>query len=103
MARFRSGDLQVETKPDTTPVTEADRAAERAIRDRLAQARPGHGLVGEEFGPEGSAAVRWIIDPIDGTMNYVWGIPVWGSLIGLEADGEMVVGVVSANAAMCSA
>ncbi len=98
MARFRSGDLEVETKPDTTPVTEADRAAERSIRDRLAQARPGHGVLGEEFGAEGSAGVRWILDPIDGTMNYVRGIPVWASLIGLEADGEIVVGVVSAPA-----
>jgi len=98
MARFRSGDLQVETKPDTTHVTEADRAAESAIRDRLARDRPGHGVVGEEFGAEGSAGVRWILDPIDGTMNYVRGIPVWGSLIGLESAGEMVVGVVSAPA-----
>ena len=69
MARFRSGDLQIETKPDTTPVTEADRAAEHAIRDRLAQARPGHGVLGEECGAEGSADVRWILDPIDGTSG----------------------------------
>ncbi|MCB2224005.1 MAG: histidinol-phosphatase [Actinobacteria bacterium] len=95
---FRSSGLQVDTKPDATPVTEADRGAERAIRDRIAAERPGHGVVGEEYGTEGGDEVRWILDPIDGTMNFVRGIPVWGSLIALEAGGEIQVGVVSAPA-----
>ncbi|MBU1227305.1 MAG: histidinol-phosphatase [Actinobacteria bacterium] len=95
---FGSLDLAVETKPDATPVTRADRAAERAIRDRLAVARPSHGVVGEEYGTEGPGDARWIIDPIDGTMSFIRGIPVWGALIGLEVEGKMVVGVVSAPA-----
>lgn len=95
---FRSRGLAVHTKADTTPVTEADRSAERAIRDRLAADRPHHGVVGEEYGTEGPDHARWIIDPIDGTMNFVRGIPVWGALIGLELEGSMAVGVVSAPA-----
>lgn len=95
---FRTFDLHVETKPDATPVTEADRASERAIRDRLAIERPTHGIVGEEFGDTGPANARWIIDPIDATMNFVRGIPVWGSLIALEVEGSVAVGVVSAPA-----
>jgi histidinol-phosphatase len=95
---FRDLDLLIETKPDTTPVTEADRAAETAIRDRLSLARPHHGVLGEEYGTTGSDDVRWIIDPIDATMNFVRGIPVWGALIALEVEGEMAVGVVSAPA-----
>jgi len=95
---FRSPDLTVESKPDSTPVTQVDRSAERAIRDRLATARPEHGVVGEEFGSEGPTDARWIIDPIDGTMNFVRGIPVWGALIALEVDGQVAVGVVSAPA-----
>jgi len=96
--RFRATDLIVDTKPDMTPVSEADRAAEEAIRAMLAEARPSDGIVGEEFGTTGSADRRWILDPIDGTMNYVRGIPVWGALIALEIDGEVAVGVVSAPA-----
>jgi len=96
--RFRAADLVVETKPDTTPVSEADRAAERAVRDRLAAVRPEDAVHGEEYGSTGAASRRWILDPIDGTMNYVRGIPVWGTLIALEIDGRTAVGVVSAPA-----
>ena len=96
--RFRSTDLVVETKPDTTPVSEADRAAEDVIRRMLAGARPDHAVLGEEYGSAGDSDWRWIIDPIDGTKNYVRGIPVWGTLIALEHQGEIVVGVVSAPA-----
>jgi histidinol-phosphatase len=97
---FRSGDLQVETKADLTPVTEADRAVEKAVAQGVAAARPGHSVVGEEFGAGGAegARARWIIDPIDGTKNYVRGIPVFATLLALEVDGEVVVGVASAPA-----
>ena len=101
LPRFRAADLAVETKPDMTPVTEADRAVERALRERIAHDRPGDAVLGEEFGGESSPAqtgVRWIIDPIDGTKNYVRGIPVWATLIALERDGEIEAGVVSAPA-----
>ncbi len=94
-ARFRALDLRVETKPDLSPVTEADRGAEEAIRTLVAQRRSGEGVFGEELGDDGGA-VRWIVDPIDGTRNYVRGIPVWGTLIALERDGRVEVGVVSA-------
>lgn len=98
--RFGAPDLKVETKPDMTPVTEADTAVERACRDRLAAARPGDGVVGEEYGasssPEGTR--RWIIDPIDATKNYVRGIPVWATLIALQDGDQITVGVVSAPA-----
>jgi histidinol-phosphatase len=97
-SRFRAHDLAVETKPDLTPVTEADRAAEQALSIRLGEARPGDGIVGEEFGETGGGARRWILDPIDGTKNYVRGVPVWATLIGLEVGGELVAGVVSAPA-----
>ena len=97
LARFRASDLRVETKPDLTPVSEADRAAEEAIRALVARDRPGEGVLGEEFGDDGGAT-RWIVDPIDGTMNYVRGIPVWGTLLALERDGVVEVGVVSAPA-----
>jgi histidinol-phosphatase len=100
LPRFRSTDLLVETKPDLTPVTEADRDVERAIRDRIAAARAGEIVVGEEFGPDRDegAPGRWIVDPIDGTKNYVRGIPVWATLIALEREGTLNVGVVSAPA-----
>jgi histidinol-phosphatase len=97
-AAFRRPDLAVETKPDLTPVTEADRAAEQAIRDALAGRRPGDAVVGEEYGTTGTGDRRWIVDPIDGTKNFVRGIPVWGTLIALEDQGRLVVGVVSAPA-----
>jgi histidinol-phosphatase len=98
LSRFRAHDLVVETKPDLSPVTEADRAVEQAIRARLGAERPGHGVVGEEFGSTGGSGARWIIDPIDGTKNYVRGMPVWGTLIALEVDAELTVAVVSAPA-----
>jgi histidinol-phosphatase len=97
-ARFRASDLVIETKPDLTPVSEADRAVEAMVRERLAGARPGDAVVGEEFGAEGDSARRWIVDPIDGTKSYVRGVPVWASLLALEIDGAMSVGVVSAPA-----
>jgi histidinol-phosphatase len=100
MARFRASDLKVETKPDLTPVTEADQAVERALRERLAK-YDGHVVLGEEFGfdpGDGMADHRWIIDPIDGTKSYVRGVPIWATLIGVERAGELVVGVASAPA-----
>ncbi len=99
LARFRAADLAVETKPDMTPVTEADREVERVIRDRLASVRPDDAVVGEEFGASGGeAARRWIIDPIDGTKNYVRGVPIWATLLALQVDAATVVGVVAAPA-----
>jgi histidinol-phosphatase len=97
-ARFRAADLRVETKPDLTPVSDADRAVERELREVIERERPGDGVVGEEYGDTGSGSRRWIVDPIDGTKNYVRGLPVWASLIALEVDGEVGVGVVSAPA-----
>lgn len=98
MAAFRRSDLVVETKPDLTPVTEADRGVEEAIRQRLATERPGDAVLGEEYGATGDAARRWVIDPIDGTKNFVRGIPVWGTLVALEVDEQGVVAVASAPA-----
>jgi len=97
-SRFRAVDLVVETKPDLTPVTEADRAVEELLLARLAEARPGDAVLGEEFGTRGEGPRRWIIDPIDGTKGYARGIPVWATLIALEVDGDLVAGVVSAPA-----
>jgi histidinol-phosphatase len=105
LPRFRATDLVVDTKPDMTPVTEADRAVEQAIRDRVAQERPTDLVLGEEFG-SGTAmhneapgsGCRWIVDPIDGTKNYVRGIPVWATLIALERESEVTVGLASAPA-----
>jgi len=96
--RFRARDLQVHTKPDATPVTEADRAVESMVRDRLAADRPGDAVVGEEFGASGQGRRRWIVDPIDGTKSYVRGVPAWATLLALEVDGDAVVGVASAPA-----
>lgn len=98
MSRFRAHDLRVDRKADTTHVTEADRATEVLIREGIRAARPGDAVLGEEFGVEGASNRRWIIDPIDGTASYVRGFPIWGTLIALEEDGEMRVGVVSAPA-----
>jgi histidinol-phosphatase len=97
LPRFRAVDLQVDMKPDLTPVTDADRAVERALRERVAAERPGETVLGEEEGDDGGA-VRWIIDPIDGTKNFSRGLPVWATLIALERDGAVVCGVVSAPA-----
>lgn len=94
LRHFRSSTLSVRTKIDMTPVSEADEAVERAIRERLQRERPDDGVIGEEFGVSGSAARRWIIDPIDATKNYVRGIPIYATLIALENE----IGVVSAPA-----
>jgi histidinol-phosphatase len=96
--RFQAEDLVVETKPDLTPVTEADRAVEQALRKRIGEERPGHGIVGEEFGAGQPGTARWILDPIDGTKNYLRGIPVWATLIALEREGRVELGMVSAPA-----
>lgn len=102
MERFKALDLKVETKPDMTPVSEADKRAEELIRGQLGRARPRDAVLGEEYGVEGTGPRRWIIDPIDGTKNYVRGVPVWATLIALmvrgEGGDEVVVGVVSAPA-----
>jgi len=96
LSYFGSLDLRVELKPDLTPVSEADRAAEEAIR-ALAAGRPGESVFGEEFGDDGGTT-RWIVDPIDGTKNYLRGIPVWATLLALEREGSVDVGLVSAPA-----
>jgi histidinol-phosphatase len=98
LERFLAEDLVVETKPDLSPVTEADRAVEQVLRKRIGEERPGHGVVGEEYGAGQPAGARWILDPIDGTKNYLRGVPVWGTLIALEREGRVEVGVVSAPA-----
>ena len=97
--RFGALDLRIDTKPDLTPVTDADEAVEAQLREILAAQRPGDAVLGEEYG--GTAAFQgrqWVIDPIDGTKNFVRGVPVWASLIALLEDGVPVVGVVSAPA-----
>jgi histidinol-phosphatase len=99
LSRFRAGDLVVETKPDMTPVSEADRLVEETIRAGLASARPDDAVVGEELpATGGGSGRRWIVDPIDGTKSYVRGIPVYATLLALESDGELVLGVASAPA-----
>jgi histidinol-phosphatase len=100
LRRYGAEDLLVETKPDLTPVTEADRAVEQAIRERLASVRPEDAVIGEEFGgPADSSGARcWFIDPIDGTKSYVRRMPTWSTLIALSVDSEITVGVVSAPA-----
>ena len=97
-ARFQAVDLHVETKPDLTPVSDADKAIEAEIRRVLAIARPGDQIVGEEFGSGDKSGRYWVIDPIDGTKNFVRGVPVWASLIALMERSEVLVGVVSAPA-----
>ena len=92
-------DLEISTKPDRTFVTQADTAIERAIRGRIPAAYPDHGLVGEEYGTEaGDAATRWYIDPIDGTHNFIRGVPLFGTLLAVERDGELQAAVLSAPA-----
>jgi histidinol-phosphatase len=102
LPRFGAADLQVTAKPDLTPVSDADLAVETAIRERIARDRPADTVVGEEFGDGGGAGRRWIVDPIDGTKNFVRGVPVWATLIALfDPDvnsDDPVVGVVSAPA-----
>src|SRR4051794_26730353 len=96
--RFRAQDLDVQTKPDLTPVTDADHAVEEQLRSTLARARTRDAVLGEEFGSTGRGDRRWVVDPIDGTKNFVRGGPVWGTLIALLDGDEPVVGLVSAPA-----
>jgi histidinol-phosphatase len=102
LPRFRALDLRVESKPDLTPVSDADTAVEKALRSTLARTRPRDGVLGEEFGVTEAAAGpgsrQWVIDPIDGTMNFVRGVPIWATLIALMDSDEPVVGMVSAPA-----
>jgi histidinol-phosphatase len=103
LERFYALDLDVETKPDKTPVTDADRSVEAALKEELKRERPNDSLIGEEYGTtgenlHGKGSRTWIIDPIDGTANYMRGVPVWATLIALAVDGKPVVGVVSAPA-----
>ena len=98
MSRFRAADLSIESKPDLTLVSDADRSAEEIIRNQLGRTRPRDAVEGEEFPATGSSTRRWVIDPIDGTHNFVRGVPVWATLISLIDDGVPVVGLVSAPA-----
>lgn len=99
LARFGAADLHVDAKPDLSPVSDADLAVERALREGFAAQRPGDAVLGEEFGSQASSAPRrWVVDPIDGTKNFVRGVPVWATLIALFDGDEPVVGVVSAPA-----
>src|SRR5580765_212927 len=97
-ARFKALDLHVMTKPDLTPVTDADQSVEQGIRRVLSRARPRDAVLGEETGSTGHSQRRWVVDPIDGTKNFVRGVPVWASLIALFDGDDAVVGVVSAPA-----
>jgi histidinol-phosphatase len=97
LGRFRALDLRVETKPDLSPVSEADRAAEEAVRSLVASSGRGEGVLGEEFGDDGDD-VKWIVDPIDGTTNYVRGVPVWATLLALSREGVVEASLVSAPA-----
>ena len=98
MDRFKALDLHVLTKPDLTPVTDADSSVERTIRRSLSRARPRDAVVGEEEGASGWGPRRWVVDPIDGTKNFVRGVPVWATLIALMVEDQVVAGVVSAPA-----
>src|SRR5690348_641537 len=93
MRYYRTG-FDITIKADATPVTQADRGAEQAIRDLLSRATPDCGFLGEELGAVGDQERRWIIDPIDGTKNFIRHIPVWATLIALEEAGEVTVGVI---------
>lgn len=96
LSRFKAHDLRFSSKPDNTPVTEADTAIEESLRRTLSRTRPRDAVTGEEFADSGESSRRWIIDPIDGTKNYLRGVPVWATLIGLEVEGQIVASVVSA-------
>jgi histidinol-phosphatase len=97
--RWFRRDVPTSTKPDRTFVTEADQAIERLVRERIRAAHPDHGLVGEEYGEEAAGArIRWYIDPIDGTHNFIRGVPLFGTLLAVEVDGELQVGIMSAPA-----
>ena len=98
LASFRRA-IAVSAKPDATYVTAADTAVEAAVRERIGHRFPDHGLVGEEYGEQPAASGRrWIIDPIDGTHNYMRGLPIFATLLALEVEGELALGVVSAPA-----
>jgi histidinol-phosphatase len=96
LSRFRAQDLRVETKPDLTPVTDADRTVEESIRGTLSRARPRDAVSGEEFGDTGHGPRRWVLDPIDSTKNFLRGVPVWATLIALMDGDKVVAGLVSA-------
>jgi histidinol-phosphatase len=98
MSRFRAADLHVATKADMTPVSDADHKVEDVVRRTLSRARPRDAIVGEEQGSSGWGPRRWVIDPIDGTKNFVRGVPVWATLIALMIDDTVVVGCISAPA-----
>jgi len=98
MSRFKALDLRVESKPDTTPVSDADRTAEEIVRSQLSRARPRDAVHGEELPDTGHGPRQWVIDPIDGTANYIRGVPVWATLIALVDAGQPVIGLVSAPA-----
>ncbi|MGL5829495.1 MAG: inositol monophosphatase family protein, partial [Angustibacter sp.] len=98
MARFQSADLRVDTKPDLSPVTDADIQAEKLIREHLRRDRPRDAVAGEELAATGHGPRQWVIDPIDGTKNFVRSVPVWATLIALLDQGEPVLGLVSAPA-----
>src|SRR3954449_1182413 len=96
MSRFKALDLHVMSKPDLTPVTDADEAVEESIRRTLSRVRSRDAITGEEQGSTGHSQRRWVIDPVDGTKNFVRGVPVWATLIALAVDDDVVLGVVSA-------
>jgi histidinol-phosphatase len=98
LSRYQALDLEITTKPDNSPVTDADKAVERAIIDAIATKYPSDGVVGEEFGSSGSKDRYWVIDPIDGTKNFVRGVPTWATLIALVENEEVVASVVSSHA-----
>lgn len=98
LPRFRAADLVSDNKYEVgfDPVTEADRAAEQAIRALIREAYPDHGIIGEEFGVENDDSRHvWVIDPVDGTRSFISGIPLWGTLVGLLEDGRAVAGMMS--------
>jgi histidinol-phosphatase len=98
LSRYQALDLEITTKPDNSPVTDADKAVERAIIDAIATKYPSDGVVGEEFGTSGSKDRYWVIDPIDGTKNFMRGVPTWATLIALVENEEVVASVVSSPA-----
>jgi histidinol-phosphatase len=95
---FAAGAVPTQTKADGSPVTQADREVEQALRDQLRDSRPGDLVIGEELGSHGNAARRWILDPIDGAANFSTGRPEWSTLLAVEANGEVVTGMISAPA-----
>ena len=98
LSRYQALDLEITTKPDNSPVTDADKAVERAIIDAIAAQYPTDGVVGEEFGTSGSKERYWVIDPIDGTKNFLRGVPTWATLIALVENEQVVASVVSCPA-----